>query len=226
MSGVKRIVCLANSRKLSGRCVAGKEWDGTEPGAWLRPVSSRETQEVEEEERRYEDGSDPSLLDIIDIPVLKHTPNHFQSENWVLDPKFYWRRTGKLDVRDLRQLLDNTAELWLNGNHTGAGLNDRVTHAEAQQLSNSLYLLRVDNLRLRVFAPGADFGNPKRRVQAKFSHRDVDYWLWVTDPKVERQYLAEDDGEYEVGAAFLTISLGEPHDGYCYKLVAAIIPCT
>jgi hypothetical protein len=31
---------------------------------------------------------------------------------------------------------------------------------------------------------------------------------------------------YEVGHAYLTISLGEPHDGYVYKLVAAVIPDT
>jgi len=33
MSYTKTIVCLANSRKLAGRCVAGKEWDGRNLGA-------------------------------------------------------------------------------------------------------------------------------------------------------------------------------------------------
>ena len=41
MSAVKRIVCLANSRKLNGRCIAGKElegeWDGQEPVARSLP---------------------------------------------------------------------------------------------------------------------------------------------------------------------------------------------
>ena len=38
---VKRIVCLANSRKRGGRCVAGKELlaDGR-AGGWIRPVSA------------------------------------------------------------------------------------------------------------------------------------------------------------------------------------------
>jgi hypothetical protein len=41
---------------------------------------------------------------------------------------------------------------------------------------------------------------------------------------VEREYLAQDNGEYQIGESYLTVSLGEPHDdGYCYKLVAAVI---
>jgi hypothetical protein len=42
---IKRILCLANSRKLSGRCVAGTEIVKGRPGTWLRPVSDCEDQE-------------------------------------------------------------------------------------------------------------------------------------------------------------------------------------
>ena len=48
----KRIVCLANSRKLSGRCVAGRVFDGHEVGEWVRPVSARQNEEVSEYERQ------------------------------------------------------------------------------------------------------------------------------------------------------------------------------
>ena len=53
----KRIVCLANSSKLNGRCIAGKEIieDGR-VGDWIRPVSVREKQEVSEWERQYKDN--------------------------------------------------------------------------------------------------------------------------------------------------------------------------
>lgn len=96
MPDVKRIVCLANSRKLHGRCVAGREWTGGRAGRWIRPVSNREHQEVSEYERQYEDGSDPQLLDVIDVPVLEPRPASFQSEDWLLDPEYYWEKVGRL----------------------------------------------------------------------------------------------------------------------------------
>ena len=49
------------------------------------------------------------------------------------------------------------------------------------------------------------------------------YALWVTDPIIERRYLARPDGDFELGECFLTISLGEPFKEHCHKLVAAIL---
>ncbi len=47
-----QMVCLANSRKLMGRCIAGKQRQaGKAAGRWIRPVSQRENQEVSEYER-------------------------------------------------------------------------------------------------------------------------------------------------------------------------------
>ena len=89
MSIVKRILCLANSKKLSGRCVAGREVLDAGPGSWIRPVSVRLSEEVSEDERQYQDGSDPRVLDIIDVPLIRHQPHACQTENWLLDPDYY-----------------------------------------------------------------------------------------------------------------------------------------
>jgi hypothetical protein len=223
MGTVKRIVCLANSRKLSGRCVAGIELSGTQAVGWIRPVSSREHEEVSEYERQYEDGSDPRVLDILDVPLLEPRPKHYQQENWLLDPDRYWVKTGRATWSQLAPLAAQNEELWINGHSSYNGVNDRIPTALAEKLRSSLRLLRVDRLRLAVFKPGETFGNTKRRVQARFHHNRVQYRLWITDPRYERTYLAKSDGEYEIGESLLTISLGEPYNDMCYKLTAAIV---
>ena len=220
----KRIVCLANSRKLNGRCIAGRELtvDDT-PGPWIRPVSDREHQEVSEYERQYPDGSDPKLLDIVEVPLLQHCPASYQRENWLLDPQYYWRRLGKYSWQHLTSLAGPAGPLWRNGSHSYNGTNDRIALADTASETSSLKLVRVDAIRLHVFAPGEAFGNSKRRVQAKVRFAGVAYALWVTDPVIERRYLALDDGFYDLPESCLTVSLGEPFDDYCYKLVAAVM---
>ena len=42
-------------------------------------------------------------------------------------------------------------------------------------------------------------------------------------PRYEREYLSKSDGEYEIGESYVTVSLYEPHNDACYKLVAAIM---
>lgn len=224
MSTTKRLVCLANSRKLHGRCVAGREWNGTEAGGWIRPVSARDGGEVSEYERQYEDGSDPQVLDVIDVPVLESQPKEYQTENWLLDPKCYWEKAGRLSTSDLAALTDPVTPLWVDGHSTYNGLNDKVPLAVARSVAGSLRLLRVGRLRLIVSRPGEAFGNDKRRVQGRFRHAGREYALWVTDPGWERTYLAKLNGTYDVGGCYLTISLGEPYGDACYKLIAAVIP--
>ena len=220
---VKRIVCLANSRKLHGRCLAGREWDQGQAGRWIRPIGDREQQDVSEYERQYEDGSDPRLLDVINVPLLGPRPSDHQAENWLLDPTYYWERVGKLSWFDLPSLVDPIEALWLGGDSSYDGLNDRVWLEAARGLEDSLRLIHLETLHLSVFRPGEAFGNAKRRVQGRFRYAGVEYWLWVTDPVYERRYLAKLDGDYQIGECYLTVSLGEPFGDACHKLIAAVI---
>lgn len=223
MAVIKQIVCLANSRKLNGRCIAGKETGRGIPGGWIRPVSARENEEVSEYERQYKDGSDPHVLDIINIPLLEPKPIGYQQENWLLDPNSYWEKVGQIPWSDLQLLIDIPGPLWINGYHTYNGYNDKIPLEFTKTIDSSLRLIRVESLILSMFRPGEFFGNPKRRVQGRFRYEEADYWIWVTDPRYEREYLAKPDGEYNIGESFITVSLGEPYNDVCYKLMSAII---
>jgi hypothetical protein len=219
----KRIVCLANSRKLSGRCIAGKLLEPAVAGGWLRPVSARPSEEISEYERQYQDGSDPKVLDIIDVPLVQPRPKPPQHENWLIEPHEYWVKAGRMSWSDLVKLVDGPGPLWLDGHSTRRWLNDEIPLTNAQRAPSSLRLIKVPTLTLWVALHGAGFENAKRRVQGRFRHGGTDYWLWVTDPVYERTYLAQPDGLYQLGECCLTISIGEPFGQSCYKLIAAII---
>ncbi|MCI3223981.1 hypothetical protein [Streptomyces sp. NP-1717] len=218
---IKTLVCLANSRKISGRCVAGMVDDDS--GEWVRPVSARLNGEVSARERQYEDGMEPNVLDIVSVPLLRPQPHDFQSENWLLHPAYYWKKVGRIGWRGLLNLEQPPSALWVNGFSTYHGNDDRLPIEEVSTLSDSLRLIRITDLTLQVHVPGAAFGDQKRVLRAHFSHARHEHILRVTDPAYEQEYLAKSEGTYELGESFLTVSLGEPYEGYVYKLVAAII---
>jgi hypothetical protein len=163
------------------------------------------------------------VLDVIDVPLLSPQPKDFQQENWLLDPDYYWVRAGSATWSDLTRLADRVEPLWIDGIHTYNGLNDKIPLVQSNQVGTSLRLLYVSTLAISVFKPGEAFGNPKRRVQGRFRYAEKEYHLWVTDPIYERAFLSKPDGDYSLGESFLTVSLGEPYNDACYKLIAAII---
>jgi len=226
MSYSKKIVCLANSRKISGRCIAGKEVLDGNYGEWIRPISKRPTGEISEYERRFEDGEHPQVLDIVTIPMIKHQPHNYQQENHLIDDGYYWEKEGAITWGELSNLVDNvTDELWMNGNSSYNGINDRIPEHEANNLENSLLLIQPDTLIISVGVEGAKFGDGKRKVRALFSLNNHQYKLAVTDPRTELHFLKKEDGRYEIDArkVYMCISIGEPYNDYCYKLVASVI---
>lgn len=220
---VKRIVCLANSRKMAGRCVAGKEVsEGGHSGKWIRPVSNRQNEPISEREICYADGNDPELLDIIEVPFLTPRPKGYQQENWLLNSSRQWRKVGRLSSDDLPQLADPEDPLWTNGFNSRSGENDRVPEDVAAKHDTSLRLVKVEDLTVMVSEPSRPSANFPI-LRGRFTHCDETYCIRITDPVSENGSVNLPYGEYPVGQRYLTVSLGEPFEGNAYKLIAAII---
>ncbi len=229
---IKRIVCLANSRKEGDRCIAGKELlaDGR-PGAWVRPVSDRGDEAVSSFERQYRDHSEPRVLDVIDVPVLEERPNTYQSENWLLDPHpahppVFWSKVCRVTLDNLPQFADPAGPLWINGHSGSNGQNDRIPLYLANALDSSLRLIQVDRLELSTAKAESKLkvqGRFLYKVQGRFRYDGVEYRLSVTDPIYEHAYGELPNTSYALDTCFLTISLGGAHKGFAYKLIAAII---
>jgi hypothetical protein len=224
---VKKIICLANSRKPHGRCIAGKEIKNNLVGSWIRPVSSRTDKEISIQECQSKNGRIPEVLDIIEIRFKEHSPTSFQIENYLINHTYYWEQAGHFGLENLPKLCDQPATLWQGGNSSYQGLNDRVSEDSTNRINSSLYLITPNTLKILVREEGREFGNPRRKVRADFSYRGIYYILPVTDPVIENSYLAKDDGTYVIqqpyNRIFMCISIGLPWDGYCYKFVASII---
>jgi hypothetical protein len=60
------IICLANSTKYGGRCIAGLKTDGS---GWLRPVSPRADGTLYPEHYMLDGNKEPELFDILEMNV-------------------------------------------------------------------------------------------------------------------------------------------------------------
>ncbi len=220
MSYSKTIVCLANSSKSNEACVAGKVIESGNIREWLRPVSSRTTQEISKRERSFKNGSEISLLDIVTIGFEKPIQVSHQSENHLIEAGIKWEKIGIYEWANIPKLVDNPDTLWSNSDSSKHGLNNRLTVEEAKLFNCSLYLVYVDKVELNICPKAPQFGDMKRIILASFKYKNCSYRIDVKDP----YFYQRDDGKYITESAYLCISLTEPYkkDGLCYKIIAAI----
>ena len=224
-NSIETIVCLANSRKISGRCVAGKR---TGDNSWFRPISNRAGHEISELDRRYSDGKTAQLLDVIEIPCIEKRPLGHQSENVLIDDRLPWKKIGRASWDDVLELVDQDADLWAYGFSAYYNLNNRVPERLIDEDGGSLRLIELDEMVLHAGPKAPEFGDMKPIVRASFNYRGQHYKLDVTDPEYERACLEKGAGEYRIPSVVACISLSEPHtnqngETFAYKLVASII---
>ncbi len=223
MTIAKRVICLAHTTGLCACCFAGIELFGDRRLVQFFPANPRREKRISLEKWRYEDGNHPSCLDIMDVPFVETGRAVYNNEAWLLDPDQYWRKVARAPWSDLARHAGPDAPLWLNGDSTYHGCNDRMSVAQVKGVKPTLRLIRVGELKLSVFNPTAKFGHGDGRVYCRFIHDRTDYNLCVTDSCYMREYLNKGDGCYELGEAYLTVAISPPYSSMCFKRVAAIM---
>jgi len=224
---MRRIVCLANSRKPDGRCVAGKLYAQGKFGSWLRPISAREGEELSEHERQISKGVEPSLLDVLEFRISAHKPSGHQPENFLINTQRKFLRVGRVSAQDLLQAIDKPTNLWVMGYQSKTfGKNDLVPPDRISEVSNSLFLINPHTFVIQVVQ-----GSYNLQVRGFFTYLGAEYNLRITDPVIEEKFVPKGIGEYKIEDVLLTISLAEklftvasnPSSSGYYKLIAGVI---
>ena len=221
------LVILANSRKPGGRCVAGKVYEDDRAGKWIRPVSERPGQELNSEERRLEDDSEPELLDVLEMSIGPRVERpRFQIENRALGPTSRgWKKLRRVNLQWIRKhALDYPKTLWENGCDPK---NSRVPQDVVENRAGaipSLYLIEAKHLFV-------DKHKNREAWYGAFYYRRMKYKLRITDPVVEGMLSQGKMGD-RLSNVVLCLSLGDAHrsdyvdDGkraYHYKLIAGVL---
>lgn len=205
-----RIVCLANSWKEGGRCVAGID---VESGRWVRPVSTTSHGQLSLAEATLRDSGqvrEVRALDVVDLGELIRRPEVGQPENFALGSRGM-ALVSTVEPDFLERFVDRR-------NFLLHGTSASVATEHASLVQSSLTLVRVENPQFRV--------NPRneRQLRAQFRFAGVEYDLPVTDASSWVDFAKIDPRRFSIGPWYFTISLGVPFHGWMYKLVACGIP--
>ncbi|WAS05799.1 hypothetical protein LQF76_02585 [Gloeomargaritales cyanobacterium VI4D9] len=90
---MRRVICLANSYKHQGRCIAGIAVDS---GEWIRPISELDDGRIPTNDSRIP-SEQINLLDIVDITLTKERGSGYERENRLYTNQ-NWNILGKAEV--------------------------------------------------------------------------------------------------------------------------------
>ena len=211
-----KFVCLANSFKLHGRCVAGIVLDNKNKPVinnlgpkWIRPISASEHGEIPTHH-----VSHIKLLDIVEINDVTNVGKGHQSEN-VLYNENSIQIVGAYPKSELKDLCENERPN-IFGNRGKAVAEDaiyRLHHSLMMIESNKHEFIRVPSER-----------NPdKLQTRLRFFYKNQQYDLAITDPVFLENYEKDPEAFSNANDIFVTLSLAINLNDWYHKLVAGII---
>lgn len=214
----KYILCLANSYKHGGRCLAGIEIslvdnkctiirDANGVPKWIRPISHNLAGEISS--THAQEIKVPSILK---INGAEYAGTYSHSENMFFQSLTIILSNAKLS----HEVLDNCLD---NYHSTIFGNRGKALTPECFQNGNySVMLIKAENPEVYI---DNRFNNSKPRM--KFTHNGNIYDLPITDPIYLEKIKTNENCIGVLSEVYIVVSLGVEHDGWHSKLIAAII---
>jgi len=212
-----RFVCLSNSFKEGGRCIAGIELDNNDNPLffqgrrkWLRPVCNTPHGEVPSQLVDH-----IKILDIVEIDITgKPEEKCYQSENvFFLESSI--KITGRFNFEKINNLCD--PQLLLFGNRGKA-----VSSEDVKRLTHSLFMIKTEQFEVMTRLYNDNPHNPQTRLS--FVYKNVTYDFPVTDPVFLYKYRSDTNYLKDCKSLYLCLSMTVPWNDWYYKLVATVIP--
>ena len=215
----KFFVCLANSYKRGGRCIAGVEVVSDNKGGWkpvrnddgrprwIRPIAQTTYGEIPNYVAdNIEMLSVIKLADVVPCPELCHVENVYYSR---MEPYEY---NTSQESSIMNQLIDSK--------HLSIFLNrGRAVSAEMlADVNYSLMLIHPDKA-----SAYRDENREKSKNRMNFTYYGVEYDLPITDPAFLDEFKREPERYNEIPDVYLALSLGLEFEGWHHKLVAGVI---
>lgn len=210
---MSRLICLANSRKHNGRCIAGID---ISTGDWVRPVTSLDDGRIPTDISLI-DRKPIQLLDVVDIPLSKMVQGYECENRLILDGS--WKRVGRVATNDVipyceNKILHTHRDDWINA----------IPHSYISSLPadkrRTLQIIKVSGFQTWR----NNYGKWKGSIPLKSGQ---DLVLNVTDPELCNKL----DNDYAVNSECLVVlSLAQPwkkpsSEGelQCYRLIAGVL---
>ena len=215
----KYFICLANSYKRGGRCIAGVEVVSNGNGKWklvhnddgnphwIRPIAKTTYGEIP----NYL-AEDIQMLSVVRLSNVDPCPEGAHTEN------VYYSRIEQFDY-DISQLLSSMNQ-FIDSRHQSIFHNrGRAVSAEILGgINYSLMLIHPDEA-----SAYRDENREKSKNRMKFTYYGVEYDFPITDPVFLDKFKREPERYDNIPDVYLSLSLGLEFEGWHHKLVAGVI---
>lgn len=219
VSSDKFFICLANSYKRGGRCVAGIEivfdangelkpvCNGDGRPRWIRPIATTTYGEIP---NYVAEGI--KLLSIVKLYNVVPCPNKPHTENVYYSKLEQCKYDLSHDISIINHLFDNTHQVLFHN-------RGRAVSAEMSMgINYSLMLIHAENACAYI-----DENREKSKNRMSFTYYGADYDFPITDPIFLEEFKKEPERFANIADVYLTISLGLEFEGWHHKLVAGVI---